>query len=111
MRNLDRLGWAAGIAFVSYGLRIGIRTDQPEVLEQVCRLLPPRWRPSSSPVVDYLYSLRVGGDGRSTTVRKYSLLYAGAKRLARSLDVEELFELLESELQLFVAEWARRRVF
>jgi hypothetical protein len=111
MQKIDRLGWAAGISFVSYGLRIGIRTNQPEVLEQVRPLLPPGWKPAPSPMVDYLYSLRVGRAGRSRNVRSYHLLYGGPKRLARSLQLEELYEPLESELQLFVAEWARRRVF
>jgi hypothetical protein len=111
MQKIDRLGWAAGISFVSYGLRIGIRTNQPEVLEQVRPLLPPGWKPTPSPIVDYLYSLRVGGPERSPHVRRYHMLYAGARRLARSLAIEELYEPLESELQLFVAEWARRRVF
>ena len=35
MQKLDRLGWAAGICFVSYGLRIGIRSNEPEVLDRL----------------------------------------------------------------------------
>ncbi len=111
MQKLDRLGWAAGISFVSYGLRIGIRTNQPEVLEQIRPLLPPGWKPAPSPVVDYLYSVRVGGTRHRPSVRSYNILYGGPRRLARTLELEELFEPLESDLQLFVAEWARRRVF
>jgi hypothetical protein len=92
-------------------MRIGIRTNEPEVLGQVRPLLPPGWKPSSSQFVDRLYSLRVGGDGRSAAVRNYSLLYAGPQRLARSLELDDLFEPLENDLQLFVAESAHRRVF
>jgi hypothetical protein len=111
MAKLDRLGWAAGISLVSYGVRIGIRTNEPEVLEQVRPLLPPGWKPAPAPVVDWLYSLRVGGERRSPSVRSYHLLYAGSQRLARSMELHDLFEPLENHVQLLVAETARQRVF
>jgi hypothetical protein len=111
MRKIDRLGWAAGIALVSYGLRIGIRTNQADVLEQVRPLLPPGWKPAQSPAVDYLYSLHVGGAGRAANVRNYNLLYAGSNRIGRSMEVKQIVETLESDLHLFVAEAAQRRVF
>src|SRR5438552_15631793 len=111
MQKIDRLGWADGICFTSYGLRIGIRVNEPEVLVRLPDHLPPGWKPANSPVVDRLYSLRAATAGRSTAVRNYNLLYAGAARLARTKALEELFEPLESDLQMFVAEWARRRVF
>ena len=34
MEQINRLGWAAGMSFVSYGLRIGIRANKPEVLDR-----------------------------------------------------------------------------
>jgi hypothetical protein len=108
---LDRLGWAAGTCFVSHGLRIGIRVNDPAVLDRLPVHLPPGWKPARTAVVDRLYSLRVGGPGKSAAVRRYHLLYAGAARLARSLHLEELLEPFENDLQLYVAEWARRRVF
>ena len=40
MAKLDRLGWAAGIAFTAYGRRIGLRSHKPRlggVLEQLRR--------------------------------------------------------------------------
>src|SRR6266700_1389758 len=91
MAKLDRLGWADGLCFTSYGLRIGIRVNEPEVLARLPDHLPPGWKSARSPIVDRLY--------------------AGAARLARTKALEELFEPLESDLQMFVAEWARRRVF
>src|SRR5437667_10027272 len=111
MAKIDRLGWADGICFTSYGLRIGIRVNEPEVLARLPDHLPPGWKPAPSPIVDRLYSLRAATTGRSTAIRNFNLLYAGAARLARTKALEELFEPLESDLQMFVAEWARRRVF
>jgi hypothetical protein len=111
MARIDRLGWAAGISFVSYGLRIGIRVNQREALDLLPPLLPPGWRPSPSPDVDYLFSLQLGGTSPSAHVRKYHLLYAGSARIARSLAIEDLFEPLESNLQLLVAQASRRHLF
>src|SRR2546430_2563312 len=32
MAKIDRLGWAAGFAFESYGARVGVRTNDPAAL-------------------------------------------------------------------------------
>src|SRR5947209_2971797 len=111
MQKLDRLGWAAGTCFLSHGVRIGVRVNAPEVLARLPAHLPPQWKPARSPEVDRLYSLRIGGAPAPPRVRRYNLLYAGPVRLARSLDLEELFTRLDSDVQLYVAERARRRVF
>ena len=65
MEKIDRLGWAAGICFETFGLRVGIRVNKPEILERVRALLPPGWQPAPPPYVHYLYSLRVGGASAS----------------------------------------------
>src|SRR5437016_2444191 len=103
MEKLDRLGWAAGLSFRSYGLRLGIRVNQPDALASVTEHLPPGWKPAASPVVDGLYSLRVGGEGRRPGLRQFHLLYAGAGRLARTTDLDEAFGALEAHLALSVA--------
>jgi hypothetical protein len=111
MEKLDRLGWADGISFVSYGVRIGIRVNRPEVLQAIADRLPPGWKPALSPVVDGLYSLRVGSEGPRPGLRHLHLLYAGASRLLRTADLEEALGTLESHLHLAVAAQARRRIF
>jgi hypothetical protein len=111
MEKLDRLGWAGGMSLVSFGVRIGIRVNRPEILGRLKGYLPPGWKPSSSNAVDYLYSLIVGGVGAKPNVRRFNLLYAGIVRLARSTDIDQVLQTLESDLQLYVAQEARRRVF
>ena len=110
MAKIDRLGWAAGTCIESFGVRIGVRTNAPEALDRLPALLPPGWKPSPSPVVRELFSLWVGGDPRGR-VRRYSLLYAGAARRARSLDLDRVCETLEADLRLTVAAGAPRKVF
>lgn len=111
MEKIDRLGWAAGRAFTAYGVRVGIRVSETDVLKRVGIYLPPACKPASSPQVDILYSLVVGGAGARAAVRRFHLLYANALRVARSLDLEEVFDALEAHVHLHVAEAAPRRRF
>ncbi len=111
MEKIDRLGWAAGIAFVSYGLRIGIRVSSPEIMDRIAGLLPPHAKPARGPRVGCLYSLIVSGTKVGSNVRRFNILYADAVPLARTKNTDLVLEALERDLQLHVAEWARRRVF
>jgi hypothetical protein len=111
LEALDRSGWAAGFAFVAHGVRVGIRTNTPEILESLMKCLPLGWRPSRAKRVDRLYSLRVGGGAERPGVRYFHLLYADAARMLRTLNLQEIFFALEYDLEVYVAERARKRVF
>lgn len=73
--------------------------------------LPPGWKPAASPIVDHLFSLIVGGQNPASNIQRFSLLYYDALQLARTKDLELVFKTFESELQMLVAEFARRRTF
>src|SRR6266567_1082434 len=111
MQKVDRLGWAAGFSLKSYGVKIGIRVNDPEWLDRVWPHLPYECQVAPLPIVDRLYSIIIGEQGARAKVRRFNLLYGNHVRLARSIDVNEVFERLESDLRLFVAEVARHRVF
>lgn len=111
MRKVDRLGWTAGLALSTYGLRVGVRADSPAVLERMRERLPRGWKALDAPTVERLYSMVGGGESERRGVRRFSLLYEDFRRSARSLDAEEVLERFESDLRLYVAESARRRVF
>ena len=111
MKKIDRLGWAAGIAFVSHGLRIGIRASSPQIMDRLHTLLPPNAKPARGPRVECLYSLIVRGTKVGSNVRRFNILYADAVQLVRTKDTDQVLEALETDLQLYVAERARRRVF
>ncbi len=111
MKKIDRLGWAAGIAFVSYGLRIGIRVSSPEIMDRIEGVLPPHAKPARGPRVGCLYSLIVSGTKVGSNVRRFNILYADAVQLVRTKDTDQVLEALENDLQLHVAERARGRVF
>lgn len=111
MEKLDRLGWAVGMAFVVYGVHVGIRVNKVDVLERLKTCLPPVWKPTSSARVDLLYSFILGGAGSRPGVRRFNLLYGNADRLVRTLNLDEVFDVFESSLHFQIAETARRRLF
>ncbi|MBS1790769.1 MAG: hypothetical protein JST85_23840 [Acidobacteria bacterium] len=111
MRKLDRLGWAAGLTVQTYGLRIGLRTNKPEALEQLTAILPPGWKVARGQTVGRIFSLFVGGPGPRPGQRKFHLAYSDFDRIARSHELSDVVETLASEIQLYVAEYAKRRVF
>jgi hypothetical protein len=113
MDKIDRLGWAAGISFVSHGVRIGVRVNKPEALSLVQDYFPPGWKPSPATIVERLYSFVYGGNGEAQPrgVRRFNLLYRDIGRLARTRNLEEALEMFESDLQMHVATEAPRRVF
>lgn len=102
----DRLGWAAAFSVKVYGVKIGIRTNRPEGLDRVWRHLPQGCKVIPAVVVDRTYSITIGGRSR-----RASALYGDDVRLIQSIDVDEVFDRLESDLRLFVAELAHDRVF
>ena len=82
MDKIDRLGWAAGITFVSYGLRIGIRVSSPEIMDRIKGLLPPKAKPARGPRVERLYSLIVSGTTAGSHVRRIHVPSGDAVRPA-----------------------------
>jgi len=111
MEKLDRLGWAAGLAFTAYGVSVGVRVSDSSVLERVRALLPPGWKPAGKRTVRRLYSLIVGGPTSRPGVRRFNLLYSDAARLLRTHDLEGALAQLELDLELYVADRAPRRTF
>lgn len=111
MSRVDRLGWVVGFSLKSYGVRIGIRSNDPAALVSARRHLPNDWEAVGSPLVDRIYSILIGRKGSHANARRLNQLYGDDVRLARSFDLDELYERLESDLRLFVAELARHRVF
>src|SRR2546423_14565818 len=111
MAKLDRLGWADGISFSAYGVRVGLRVNDKAILKRVLTRLPPGSRPSDVRVVNHLYSLTGFANNSNGRVRRFNLGYWNLARFARARSFEDLLDQFESHLQLTVAEYAPRRVF
>ncbi|MFQ5933600.1 MAG: hypothetical protein ACE5KI_03035, partial [Dehalococcoidia bacterium] len=111
MDKLDRLEWAAGTCFRAYGVRVGIRVNDPAALELLRESFPPLWKPTESPVVDRLYSFILGGRVPGANIRRFHMVFGNAQKLARSRELREALNIFEAKLQLGIAEESPRRVF
>lgn len=95
------------MAFTAYGVSVGIRTNNADILDGISAYMPPEWEATHKPIVDSLFSLRLGPAAQRQGRRNYHLLYYGAVRIARSLDMAEILETLENYLRITVAFWAK----
>jgi hypothetical protein len=112
MDDLDRLGWADGLAFRSHGVSVGVRVTDPVVLDAVRTKLPPDWRPQSSPTVERLYSVVSGRPAGARSVgHPLVVVYAGSRRLTRQRELEPALDALETDIRHHVAEASPKRVF
>ena len=111
MAKIDRLGWADGLSFNAYGVRLGVRVNDSAILTDLIARLPPGSKPASFAVVDHLYSI-IGSRAKSESkVRRLSLGYWNLLRFARAREFDGMLDAFESHVQLTVAEYAPRRVF
>jgi hypothetical protein len=103
--------WIAGKALVAYGVRVGVRSNNPELLDKLLTLLTPIWRPSPVLSVERLFSLQVGTPSALDSGFTPHRLFEDQEFVAMGRNSEEALEMMESQLKLYMAERARRRVF
>lgn len=106
--RLDRVAWRAGACIEAHGVRLGLRTNAPEVLGELRRCLPPGWRPRRSALVDELFSIWVDPDSGGA---RPSRVYVGRHRRVRTRDRGHALAVLESELRQSVAARSTSRTF
>jgi len=111
MAKIDRLGWADGLSFNAYGVRVGVRVNDSAILTDLIARLPPGSKPASFAVVDHLYSIIGSRATSGSKVRRLSLGYWNLLRFARAREFDGMLDAFESHVQLTVAEYAPRRVF
>lgn len=93
---LDSRPWRAGLSLRLFSLRVGLRTNRPELLEAALGRLPVGCEPSASPTVDRVYSLWLNKD-------KSASLYRGAKAIVSRGDLGNALITMERDLELFAA--------
>jgi hypothetical protein len=99
------------MAFIAYGVRIGIRLSERGYCKRIRKVLPPGWKPTRASRVDHMFSLRVGGQKPNSRVRRFNLLYLDSARVARSMDLDEVLRTLEFNVQFVVSLQAKNRLF
>lgn len=91
---------------------IGVRTNDPALVPRLRQHLAPDWSPARATYVDHLYSLRAAPPGQpGARTRQFNLLYSGAGRISRSLDLQEVLDDMEMDVHRHVAMRAPEQVF
>src|SRR5712671_881561 len=103
MAKIDRLGWADGMSFNAYGVRVGVRVNDSAILPELIERLPPGSKPASFSVVDHLYSVIGSKLKAEAKVRRLNLGYWNLLRIARDREFERVLDAFESHVQLTVA--------
>lgn len=103
--------WAAGIAFTSFGSRIGVRVDDPALLPAVREHLPPGWRQARSPLVRCLYSVTSPGCADLSDGAGQYQLFFGSRLQAEAPDLPTILQQLGSLLDFTVGVTARQQLF
>lgn len=106
---LQRTEWPVRLSIRAYGVQVGIRIGDPEVLEELARHLPPGSEVVQPSENERTYSFAVEYIGRSGHQQK--ALYVDDALLARRSTLQGVLRAFESDVQLHVAEMAPERVF
>jgi hypothetical protein len=110
MRQLDRLGWTVGQAYIAYGQRFGLRANSIEVFEKLVRALPPGVSESKHKVVETMISVLDGGEPKGP-IRRFHAGYFNERRYVKSFDLNSVVERMSDEIHFMIASLARTRVF
>lgn len=102
--------WAASRSIRAYGVRVGIRTNKPELFDRILDHAPPLWKPTSAPSVERMFSFRFGA-GSSRNRGSSHVLSDSLEDPVRSRSLETILDAFRIRLKMYVAEMARRRVF
>jgi hypothetical protein len=97
--------WVLETCIDLYGLKVGMRTNRADVLDQMLLRLPTGWKLATSTHLDRLYSFWTNDDTEAVT------MYRGPRRVVQNASREEALARLEFEVELFVVENNPARVF
>ena len=106
-----RSSWIAARSLVAYGVRVGIQTNKPRILDSLLARIPNIWRPSSWSPLERVFSVRVGTTGLRKRGPVAHQLFEDQQIVANSTDLDLILEAFDKQLKIYVAEMAQRRVF
>ena len=103
--------WAAGCVFRSFGVRVGVRVNRPEIFAACTALFPPGWKPARDRTLDRLYSLVVAAAHGAANGHPSHALYADGKRITTAATLEALLDAFENDLHQQIATLSPQRLF
>jgi hypothetical protein len=111
MRKLERLPWIDGFAWMSHGVRVGVRVNDPSLLPRLRARLPPGACTAKDGVVERMLSVWSPGSPAPRGLREYHVLYADHVRVGRSFEIESVLDIYDSHARIAIAQYARPELF
>jgi hypothetical protein len=109
-KKLEKIEWKSFFAFSAYQVKIGIRSNNPDMLEdfkkRIPKLLPTGFEEIEFSRADHIFSIIW-----SNNYRKKHYLYKNEEEISRLSYKEKKLDALESQIRLTVAEFAEEYVF
>jgi hypothetical protein len=111
MDKFDRLVWAEEVCWNFLGVSIGLRANSPRVLDEVINQLPGGSLVSSTATAHRRYSFILGQQSPRPGQRRFHFLFRDLRGMARSTNLADLWEALESDLSSYIAQTAKNWLF
>jgi hypothetical protein len=115
MANLEKLAWIDAFVIEGYGVRVGVRVNDPAAIPLLIARLPPATRAipgaAASGIVVRVISVILGGAGPRRGVRTFNMAYADHDEIARSRDLEDVFAAYDTHVRMALAQHSRERMF
>jgi hypothetical protein len=105
------LKWTDGQSYSAYGVRYGLRTNNPEALARAHPYLPLGWNKIETGEVDLLYSLQLSPPTELAGEREENLLFAGSELVVKGHDAREVLTAFQVRSQSDTIWHARDRLF
>lgn len=98
--------WQAGIAFESFGVKIGVRINRQADFYKIFRFFPPFWKKLKDNRVEHLFSLEIAENPND-----FSRFYQNEKELNYAKDADWIIAGLEPMFRLTIGEFSPNRIF
>jgi len=109
MHALDNVGWDFGFSFASYGVELGVRSTETEVLHMLRDRLPYESVPTNSSEVDRMFSVLPTADAPSEQGAFH--LYCDHVLLEQKITFDNLVEKLRGIASVTIAELSTQKLF
>jgi len=109
MHALDDVGWDFGFSFASYGVELGIRSTEKEVLQILRKRLPFKSAESKAQTVERMFSVFSIAD--RTTNQVLFNLYCDHALFDQKLSLDDLVERLQGLASVSIAELSTEKLF
>ncbi len=108
--KLNRLKWKAQISFEAYGTRIGVRSNDAEIIENLEKILPnilpTGWNGIEDSAADFVFSIIT-----QKRKSKKNVFYKNGELILENFSPKDIWDTVDSHIRMTVGEYSKDYVF